>query len=122
MIELTETRQTTPYRWVHPMMMICDEGEKTAFKLSISRRILLCSLHCHWHLARDTIEIRTIFGMHGPECARHAFNGRHLSAFEARQTGESHAATLDAVKPFGPLIDHCTPLFASRIASDGHSR
>jgi hypothetical protein len=44
--------------------------------------------------------------MHGPECARYAFNGRHLSAFEVRQTSESRAAKLHAVKPFGPSIDH----------------
>ena len=52
------------------------------------------------------MEIGTVLGMHGPECARHALNGRHLSAFEVRQAGETRAPTLHAVKPFGPSIDH----------------
>jgi hypothetical protein len=44
--------------------------------------------------------------MHDLECARYAFNGRHLRIFGLRQRGEARAPTLHAVKPFGPSIDH----------------
>jgi hypothetical protein len=54
------------------------------------------------------MEIRAVLGMHDLECARHAFNGRHLSVFELRQGSEARAPTLHAVKPFGPSIDHWT--------------
>jgi hypothetical protein len=52
------------------------------------------------------MEIGTVLGMHDPECARHAFNGRHLIPFGLRQGGEARAPTLYAVKPFSPSIDH----------------
>jgi hypothetical protein len=52
------------------------------------------------------MEIGTVLGMHDPESARHAFNGRYLIVFEVRQAGETRAVTSHAVKPFGPLIDH----------------
>jgi hypothetical protein len=63
-------------------------------------------LRCRRHLAGHATEVGTVLGMHGTERARHAFNGRHLSAFEVRQAGETRAPTLHAVKPFGPSIDH----------------
>ena len=52
------------------------------------------------------MEIGAVLGMHGPECARHAFNGRRLRAFEVGQAGETRAPASHAVKPFGPSIDH----------------
>ena len=68
------------------------------------------------------MEIGTVLGMHDLECARHAFNGRHLSTFGLRQGGEARAPTMHAVKPFGPSINHCRSPFrhlrgASRIGA-----
>jgi hypothetical protein len=68
------------------------------------------------------MEIRAVLGMHGPECARHAFNGRHLRALGVRQAGETRAVTLHAVKPFGPLIYHLRSPFSAILWRQGNRR